>query len=843
MKEVLYMKKNLKNLWGKRIFSSFLSISFLLSGISPAFNVSAASPASVPDTLTLKESAGVCSGNSIAFNVKTNAFNSSKLKFYQDMLSGSHKKTNASTKSGAPNATSAEDWFNIAYILHRNRQSQSGTSNYSSRMEAMRYSTIAEYNNTGKISNNEYKGGYVWHIHRNGFNYSNSLSNANTDIRKKLYEYYLAQHTSGSNKKGWNSSDKSATNSFKSLEDNTNQDVFWSILSLNRSEGDNRRRGHGSALIAVFYDFKVSPVLQEDTGTTYIRTRSDGSDKNESFVSSFTNDTPQSANAEYTGSTENTVSHTSNISGSSSYTMGHSVTVGTSVNFGAFASGSVDYTFDYSNTVEKGWSKEDSVSKTEKKEDKSSISLPAYSAIKMKRTTSDSEEVTTYNCPVILTYKVMLLEHVLNASNDEANAATATLGIFGSNSISAREDLKTYLTDNLNIKDTNRNVTWSSFASNADTKQAFHYALSNTAQYIPMSSAGATYSVNLKTINITYDGLISTRALSRIEIADNTNHKNLPAGTSMNVSDIKLKGINAAGTDYIGFNQNRGHWILTDAAGHEDTSGKVATLTTDRTGKVSLNATAPGTIYLEYVIDENCYATASKPDIFMTNDKLASTAVIKIHVEKCESHHYKNIRTEATPTQDGSIIKRCSICNDSQLVQTIAKPAVYTITKNTYNGKVLKPSVTITDRNGKKLSPSSYEILYKKTGKNVGTYQAQINFRGDYTGSKTISYQILPKNCSLRSVKAKKKSFTVRWKKLSTKMPTKRISGYQIQYSEKPNFSKSKIKKVSGYKKTSVTIKKLKSKKKYYVRIRTILKSGGKTYYSNWSGSKGVKAK
>lgn len=154
------MKKNLKNLWGKRIFSSFLSISFLLSGISPAFNVSAASPASVPDTLTLKESAGVCSGNSVAFNVRSNAFNSSKLKFYQDMLSGSHTKTNASTKSGAPNATSAEDWFDIAYILHRNRQSQSGTSNYSSRMEAMRYSTIAEYNNTGKISNNEYKGGY-----------------------------------------------------------------------------------------------------------------------------------------------------------------------------------------------------------------------------------------------------------------------------------------------------------------------------------------------------------------------------------------------------------------------------------------------------------------------------------------------------------------------------------------------------------------------------------------------------------------------------------------------------------------------------------------------------------
>lgn len=841
MKEVLYMKKNLKILWGKRLFSSFLSISFLLSGISPAIHVSAASPASVPDTLNLKESAGVCSGNSTAFHVKTNAFHSSKLKFYQDMLDGSHAKTNASTKSDAPNATSAEDWFDIAYILHRNRQSQSGTSNYSSRMEAMRYSTIAEYNHTGKLSNHEYNDGYIWHIHRSGLNYSNSLSNANTDIRKKLYEYYLAQHTSNSNKKSWNSSSESATNSFKSLENNTNQDVFWSILSLNRTNGDKKRHGHGSALIAVFYDFKVSPVLQEDTGTTYIRTRSDDSGKNESFVSSITNDTPQSVNAEYTGSTENIVSHTSNINGSSSYTMGHSVTVGTNVNFGAFASGSVDYTFDYSNTVEKGWSKEDSVSKTEKKEDKSSISLPAYSAIKMKRTTSDSEEVTTYNCPVILTYKVMLLEHILNASNDEAGASTTTLGTFGNSSISAREDLKTYLTDNLNIKDTNRGVTWSSFASNADTKQAFHYALSNTAQYIPMSSAGATYSVNLKTINITYDGLISTRALSRIETTDNIRNKNLAAGTSMNVSDIKLKGINAVGAEYIGFNQNHGHWILTDAAGHEDTSGKIATLTTDRTGKVILNAKTPGTIYLEYMINENCYATASKPDTFMTNKNLASTAVIKVNVGNCETHHYKTIITNASPSKNGTIIKQCTVCNDSQFVQTITKPAVYAVSKSIYNGKVLKPSVAITDSNGIKLSASSYQIIYKKPGKNVGTYQIQILFGGNYTGSKTIKYQILPKGSSLKSVKAKKKSFTAHWKKLTTKMGSKRITGYQIQYSEKSNFSKSKLKNVSGYKKTSVTVKKLKAKKKYYVRIRTMLKTDRKIYYSEWSTAKKIK--
>ena len=78
----------------------------------------------------------------------------------------------------------------------------------------------------GKYPIMNIKDNYVWYIHRSGFNYSNSLSSANTDIRKKLYEYYLAQHTSSSNKKGWDWSDKSATHSFKSLENNTTQDVF-----------------------------------------------------------------------------------------------------------------------------------------------------------------------------------------------------------------------------------------------------------------------------------------------------------------------------------------------------------------------------------------------------------------------------------------------------------------------------------------------------------------------------------------------------------------------------------------------------------------------------------------
>ena len=75
-------------------------------------------------------------------------------------------------------------------------------------------------------------------------------------------------------------------------------------------------------------------------------------------------------------------------------------------------------------------------------------------------------------------------------------------------------------------------------------------------------------------------------------------------------------------------------------------------------------------------------------------------------------------------------------------------------------------------------------------------------------------------------------------------MSKSKISGYQIQYSLKKNF-KSKAKKVfvKGAGKTRRVIKKLKSRKKYYVRIRTYKKIGKATYYSPWSKKKSVKVK
>lgn len=103
---------------------------------------------------------------------------------------------------------------------------------------------------------------------------------------------------------------------------------------------------------------------------------------------------------------------------------------------------------------------------------------------------------------------------------------------------------------------------------------------------------------------------------------------------------------------------------------------------------------------------------------------------------------------------------------------------------------------------------------------------------------------VYPRPTKLTKVKPLKKAMTVKWKKQPAKVGNRRISGYQVQYSTDKTFVKrTKIKTIKGYKKTSVTIKKLKAKKRYYVRVRTYLKKDGITYCSAWSEAKKVKTK
>lgn len=94
-----------------------------------------------------------------------------------------------------------------------------------------------------------------------------------------------------------------------------------------------------------------------------------------------------------------------------------------------------------------------------------------------------------------------------------------------------------------------------------------------------------------------------------------------------------------------------------------------------------------------------------------------------------------------------------------------------------------------------------------------------------------------PANTSRLLVRSKTKGkATVSWKAV------KGITSYQVQYSNYKNMKKAKTVTVKSRSK-STTLKKLKRKKKCYVRIRTVKKVGKKNYYSKWSKIKSVKVK
>ena len=98
--------------------------------------------------------------------------------------------------------------------------------------------------------------------------------------------------------------------------------------------------------------------------------------------------------------------------------------------------------------------------------------------------------------------------------------------------------------------------------------------------------------------------------------------------------------------------------------------------------------------------------------------------------------------------------------------------------------------------------------------------------------------KITVKQPKIQKIKrTKKKQITVYWKKDKT------VSGYQVQIATNKKMPKGKKTVKVSKDKTSCTIKKLKSKRTYYVRIRSYKKVDGKIYYSKWSAVKKVKVK
>ena len=156
-----------------------------------------------------------------------------------------------------------------------------------------------------------------------------------------------------------------------------------------------------------------------------------------------------------------------------------------------------------------------------------------------------------------------------------------------------------------------------------------------------------------------------------------------------------------------------------------------------------------------------------------------------------------------------------------------------------YNGKLKTPSVVVKNANGTTMTKNThYSVTYASGRRNVGTYKVTIKGKGNYSGTRILTFKIIPAKTSISKVTSASKSL-----KISITKKTVQTTGYQVQYSTSKSFKSPKVKTVTSYKTTNTTLTGLKAKTTYYVRVRTYKTVKGTTYYSGWSTFKSGKTK
>lgn len=168
--------------------------------------------------------------------------------------------------------------------------------------------------------------------------------------------------------------------------------------------------------------------------------------------------------------------------------------------------------------------------------------------------------------------------------------------------------------------------------------------------------------------------------------------------------------------------------------------------------------------------------------------------------------------------------------------KSISSAKVSSISNKTYTGSAIKPTPTV-KVGGKTLKKGTDYTLSYKNNKSTGVATITITGKGNYKGTKTVKFYIVPKKIAVRGLTSPKtKTIKLTWTKNST------VTGYQIQYSTSSKFTNATTVWVKSYKKTSATITKLKAKKKYYVRIRGYKTVSGTKKYGAWA-TKSIKTK
>lgn len=204
------------------------------------------------------------------------------------------------------------------------------------------------------------------------------------------------------------------------------------------------------------------------------------------------------------------------------------------------------------------------------------------------------------------------------------------------------------------------------------------------------------------------------------------------------------------------------------------------------------------------------------------------TPILNMTAEEELKSEYKTVKVTVAVKEEQTVAPPAN--------KKAAKTVKLSKRKYVYDGKTKTPKVTVKDKGGKIVSDEFYEVSYAKGRKQPGIYQVKVTMKGEYEGTLSDQFKILPPKVVVKkAVRQKNSSAKLSWKKCRAS-----ITGYEVQYSTNSKFTKKTTKsKVVNKKKTAYAIKKLKPHKKYYVRIRAYksVKVGKKLekLYSAWN--------
>ena len=137
------------------------------------------------------------------------------------------------------------------------------------------------------------------------------------------------------------------------------------------------------------------------------------------------------------------------------------------------------------------------------------------------------------------------------------------------------------------------------------------------------------------------------------------------------------------------------------------------------------------------------------------------------------------------------------------------------VTTYEYSGSAKTPKVTVT-YGGKTLkSNTDYTVSYSAGRTNVGRYSVKVTLKGKYKGTKTVSFDIVPKKPVVTSVTAGNKSVTVKWRS-----QTAQTDGYKLEYSTSGSFKNAKSVTIKGKSSSYKTVTGLTNGQKYYFRLK-----------------------